>query len=1503
MLQQKSYMRRAIGRRMFTAISIIKQKRISFSHSLMSVKFGPLSCYLIVAGILLFTLTCCNTNTHSDNLFASTDTIKPPVIIKAGKPEIHILSNYTPPETIDVSLKPHPARTPADFFVTMPNFNTEHGLALSSVLSAFKDKAGNLWFGTFGNGVSKYDGKTFTNYNSSHGLIHNLIEAITEDREGNIWFSTYGGVSKYNGVYFENFTTEHGLPDNHINKIIEDKKGNIWAATRGGLCRYNPDDNENGMGRFIHYVDTQGITGNYAGGIIEDRNNNLWMAGHRGVFKLNPAAGTHGETSFYDYSVITSLEDEIVYSIAEDRDGKIWFATSKGAVRFDPTNVQLGRSAVTTFTKADGLISNSISSILEDRNGNIWFGSEEGVSEFIKDNSSFINYTSEQGLVSNDVVCIVEDQAGSIWFGTKGHGLSKLNGRSTIEYTAMQGLPGKAVFSATEDHKGDIWIGTEDGGLTKFTKDWENNKKGYFTNYSSVQGLMIRSIMTMIVDKAGDLWFGSAFGLSRYDGRSVTTWNKIQGLITNSVISLKEDNKGNIWFGTYEGGLSRFDGQSFSNYTTEQGLVHNTVWNIQEDNTGAIWFATRGGLSRFDGENFINFTTSQGLPDNKLSIVTEDKMGNLLIGSWGGGVSIIRNEWIKMLSQGNASQIKQTIFENYNTSHGLPNDIIYEIIEGEDGNIIIGTSNGFTVLKGGLHANHQQIAKEGVEHFNQQTGYPIKDISNNYSMLVDRDGFIWAGTGDKLVRFDYNEVRKNTVAPQVTIQSVSINHENISWHSLQRARARQGDELQSPQIVPAFVHNELSVFGKRLTESELDTMIHKFSNVRFDRISPFNAIPQNLVLPYTHNTIGFDFVGIETARPFMVQYQFMLDGSEKQWSPPGTRTSAEYSNLGQGTYTFKVRAQSPDGVWSEPISYSFKVLAPWWFTWWAFALYLMLFSFAILGIRRYEMNRILLRNQLKIEKVTTDSLRNLDQLKSHFFANISHEFRTPLTLILGQTESVINSGIDAREKRKLQVAIRNAKKLLSLINELLDLSKLESGSMVLAARRQNIVSFIKSLFYAFESLASDKNIELVFESELDHIPVSFDPDKMEKIFYNLVSNALKFTPKGGKITVSLDIEQYNQVIIRVKDTGTGIPEDRIEHIFDRFYQVDGSNTRAHEGTGIGLALTKELVELHNGRIMASSKENFGSEFVITLPLDTNESGIIESLENRGNGHLLEELGSASEFTEDYGEQGSMVIDEKESRELVLLVEDNPDVRSYIREQLEEIYRVAEADNGVEGIKIAQEIIPDLIISDVMMPKMDGYQFCKSIRADEKTSHIPLIMLTARAGIEHKIDSLETGADTFLTKPFNARELKASIKNLIQQRIQLRKHYSTSTVIRPSEISSVSVDQAFLEKIVKTIETHFEDEYFSVESLADHVNMSLSQLNRKLKALIGQPPGQLISSLRLHRAADLLAQKAGSVSEICYKVGFNDNSYFSRAFKKQFGCSPSEYTNQKSEVYK
>ena len=494
----------------------------------------------------------------------------------------------------------------------------------------------------------------------------------------------------------------------------------------------------------------------------------------------------------------------------------------------------------------------------------------------------------------------------------------------------------------------------------------------------------------------------------------------------------------------------------------------------------------------------------------------------------------------------------------------------------------------------------------------------------------------------------------------------------------------------------------------------------------------------------------------------------------------------------------------------------------------------------------------------------------------------------------------MSSGIKLKEKGKLQVANRNARRLLTLINQLLDISKIESGNMELNAEKHNIVSFLKSLFYSFESLAESKKIKLSFQSEFENLPVIFDPDKMEKVFYNLLSNAFKFTPINGEIKVVVKELKDSIVEIKIKDKGIGIPADRLANIFDRFYQVDGSQTREHEGTGIGLALAKEFIELHKGIITVNSKEGEGSEFIVQLPrgkFDPEKDQLIELPDKDSLSTTINyDLENAEAETNNTG--FASIGKRGNNSEIILVVEDNSDVRAYMSEQLKKEYEVSEAVNGEDGLLKAQSEIPDLIITDVMMPKMNGYEFSSKIRSDEKTSHIPVIMLTAKAGFADKIEGLETGIDAYLIKPFSLMELRVRIKNLIDQRKKLRKRFSRSAVIKPSEVSAVSSDQTFLKKTLAVIEKNFEDEHFSVEILAAQVNMSPSQLNRKLNALIDQPAVKLINSFRLQRAADLLKNNTGNVAEICFGVGFNNQSYFARAFKKQFGMSPSAY--KKSE---
>lgn len=553
---------------------------------------------------------------------------------------------------------------------------------------------------------------------------------------------------------------------------------------------------------------------------------------------------------------------------------------------------------------------------------------------------------------------------------------------------------------------------------------------------------------------------------------------------------------------------------------------------------------------------------------------------------------------------------------------------------------------------------------------------------------------------------------------------------------------------------------------------------------------------------------------------------------------------------------------------------------------WEWLLYTLLISIIVYFLRRYELGRVRLNERLKLEMIRNESRDKLDKLKSHFFADISHELRTPLTLILGQIESVLETAT-SDDRAKLTIAQKHGTRLLLLTDQLLELSMLDAHNIQLRTSEHNIVSFIKSLVLSFEPIATSRDITLEFNSSDDQIYTSFDPDRLEQAICNLISNAFKFTGSPGVITVDVMKEDEEFIQIRVGDNGPGIDAGDLSLIFSRFYRGEGAVKRKNQGAGIGLAITKELVELHKGTITAENKLPSGAVFTLRLPLihSIKDETSITSRAGAGLAASMLPLDDSMDII-----NGKVM----ETDTVILVIEDNEDVRAFIRQQLQDEYFIKETSDGIQGISVAQECIPDLIITDLMMPGADGFEVCQKLRSDLRTSHIPIIMLTARSGITDKVEGFEKGIDEFLTKPFNSQELRARIKNLLVQRTLLRSRFSTSTVFKPSEITTVPIDQVFLKKVLSLIETNLADHTYNIDFMAKEMNMSLSQLNRKLHALVGQPAGHILRSMRLQRAADLLKQKAETVAGICYAVGFNDHAYFSRAFKKQFGCTPSEY---------
>lgn len=708
-----------------------------------------------------------------------------------------------------------------------------------------------------------------------------------------------------------------------------------------------------------------------------------------------------------------------------------------------------------------------------------------------------------------------------------------------------------------------------------------------------------------------------------------------------------------------------------------------------------------------------------------------------------------------------------------------------------------------------------------------------------------------------------------------------------------------------------------------------------------------STLPQaSKQLAYRENTLHFEFSTPFYDRKSAVRYQYMLEGFDNNWSAWVPQSFVDYHNLPEGDYRFRVHARDMYQQTGKEAVYAVIIRPPWYRTWWAYLIYGILIIGLLNGLRRYELNRQRLRNRAELERVQIEKLQELDRLKSDFFANISHEFRTPLTLILGPVEQMIKK-TDAGDTRSLSLMRRNARRLLQLVDQLLDLSKLERGKMKLQVSTGDFTAFLKGLVMSFESLAARKSIHLQFVvDDVSGLAESwFDRDKIEKIFTNLLSNAFKFTPAGGTVRVSVNrmmdcpltesvfgqgqpyeiahprcqlcredsayqdekgiTHSLNCVRVAVADTGEGIPAEQLPHIFDRFYQAANSSRRDHGGSGIGLTMVKELVNLHYGSIVVISEEGKGTTFKICLPLGMNHlkpEQIVKTVlgDQAGGRNTMnisdEPVMSAPDMESELPAQPGMAGDQHQPdpRPILLIIEDNADVRAYIREQLQTEYRILEAADGEAGIAQATQSIPDLVISDVMMPKRDGYQVCRTLKSDPRTSHIPIILLTAKARADEKLAGLETGADAYVLKPFRQQEIAVRVRGLIELRRKLRRRYSTATTIKPSEVAANSMDRDFLERVVGAIESNMVEEGFGAEMLAGEVAMSVSQLNRKLNALIGQSSGKLIRSMRLQRAADLLTGKAGNVTEIAYMVGFGEQSNFTRAFKKQFNCTPTEY---------
>jgi signal transduction histidine kinase/DNA-binding response OmpR family regulator len=940
-------------------------------------------------------------------------------------------------------------------------------------------------------------------------------------------------------------------------------------------------------------------------------------------------------------------------------------------------------------------------------------------------------------------------------------------------------------------------------------------------------------------------------------------------------MSIAEDQSGRLWIGTYYGGLNKFEKQSesFTNYKNipddPNSIGSNTISWFFLDRSGTFWIGTySGGLFSLEPneDKFLHYNFSNDpkkiFPSNITSLY-EDNSKILWFGTGGQG-----------LFKFNRANGKTKI---YTIEDGSPSNYIAGILEDNSGNLWLSSDKGLSKFN---------PTTEYFRHYDVEDGLQGNEFEESAYCKSLTGELIFGGKNGFNI-FYPDSIKDNTHIPPVFITDFYLFNKPVQI----------GYDSLSDRII----------LSKSLIESE------------------------EIELNFDDKVFSFEFAALDFHAPNKNKYAYIMEGFDKDWTYiDANYRLVTYTNLDPGEYTFRVRGSNNDGIWNEAgTSIKIIILPPWWQTNWAYLIYILLIGSIIYFTWKAQLKRIRTKHEYEMSRFEAQKLHEVDELKSRFFTNISHEFRTPLTLILGPVKTMIEKLNEGKMKDDLGMVHRNANKLLELVNQLLDISKLESGNMKLQTIPLNMIPLLKALVLSFTSYAERKRITLKFNSFEDELIVYIDKDKIEKIITNILSNAFKFTPDGGRIEVNVSLPKPKTppkegtstsslsppgrgteevghktetpirfVEISISDTGVGIPKEKISKIFDRFYQVDGSHTREQEGTGIGLSLTKELVELHKGKIEVKSEEGKGTTFTVSIPLGKEHLDSEEIIEIEKK---YEKEKAAAEYGEDFEKKNEHKVDieffGKESFPLLLIVEDNLDVRNYIKDNLKREYRILEAVDGEDGWNKSVESAeggPDLIVSDVMMPRMDGFKFCEKLKTDERTSHIPLILLTAKAAKEDKLEGYETGADEYIMKPFEPDELRARIKNLIEQRKRLHEHFRRKGMFDTETSNITSIDKKFLQKIYDVITQHISDSSFGVEALADSIAVSRSVLHKKLVSLTGEPPVELIRRIRLNRAVELIEKKFGNLSEIALEVGFTNPAYFSDCFRKHFGVSPSQY---------
>ena len=1260
---------------------------------------------------------------------------------------------------------------------------------------------------------------SFRQLTVAQGLSQNSVVAVEQDSFGYMWFATQDGLNKYDGksfTYFNKQFEDVTRPNySKLGKLYIDKAGDLWIISISGVLE-KFENNEQTFNKISAIKDVSVI--------LQKHNEDYFIGTYgNGLFKID--AKLKDTIQIFE----NRLKDLYVFDMHQSSHD-IFLATNEAI--FQVNNSKLSTVEVENNSK-------NFSTITSSKDGTIWLGSfGNGLFNKRKTATNFtkFNHTDLPSLLNIQDILIDKDD--NLWIATYGKGLYFLNTKTNkvSHFTENKNNPFAIQYNDIlciyQDFTGAIWLGTDGAGLSYY--DEHLSKFNVITNNQVPENVSVDVVRAIAVDKE-KIWLGTS-------GKGLTTINteknqfktytsKNSNLKSNRIMSLLFDNN-ELWIGHQGQGLQLMKKSGV--IQTIKEFKNQTIWKIYKHNTNQLWLCTRdSGLILFNKtKGIVNHFTAENSKLNTNNIRTIEKGDNNLIyvGTEDKGLYVLNleNEAIEAVEE-ISDKIKSLYF---------------------DGRILwIGTN--------GNGIKSYTISNELVNNYTTDYG-----LANNvvYAILPDKNGNLWLSSNKGISKFNPFDKKMRYV-------------ENYTKNSgLQDFEFNTGAYYKDDDGTLYFGGlegvNWFNPIEISINEAKPKTVISKFEV--FGVTQPQNT---DVILKHNQNTITFTFAGLHFSEPDKNLYRYKLINHDEDWTFPDYNNVAHYTNLPPNDYTFLVTSSNYEGVWNkEPTTFRFSILKPWYKTNLAYIIYALLLALGLYAIYNYFRFKWKLETQLRLEHAEANRLKQLDEFKKKLYTNISHEFRTPLTLISGPIDQQLSkNNLNNEDREVLGLVKQNANRLLNLVNQMLDLSLIDSGQLKLKVAEGNLNMLLNQIVAAFQFKAKDKQITI--NSRIKSLKDAwYDIDVIEKITSNLLSNAIKYAPNSSEVILDAN-ELDNALVLSVINVNASISNKDFDKLFQRFYQNDSSI----DGVGVGLALVKELVDLSKGSIIANTVDDNKIQFTVTLPIDRDS---FDDTDVENNEAVEKEV-----FNLD--------IASSHDQSLMLIVEDDTDIRNFVNSIFKDTYQIIEAENGKKGIELAIQYIPDVIISDIMMPVQDGIELCNALKYNELTSHIPIILLTAKVGEENEIEGLKTGADAYITKPFNNEKLQLRVQMLIENRKQLQKHFSKDFAINP-EFSMTSAESDFLKRLKEVLDTKITNSGFTSEAFAEAMLMSRTQLHRKLKAIVGMSSTEFIRAQRLKLSLDLLKTTDSTVSEIAYQVGFNTPSYFIKCFKEVYGMTPNDY---------